>query len=73
MNRSTPAHKKILLMEQFISILIIFRMQLYDINIYIYYLLLLGFVVGKYFREGNTLGSILQYVAILMLIGSDIS
>lgn len=71
MNKSTPGVKKSMLMEQFISILIIFRVQLSDVNIYVYYALLFGFVVAKYIREGNTIGSLLQYVAILFLLISD--
>jgi hypothetical protein len=71
MNKSTPGTKKSMLMEQFISILIIFRVQLSDINIYVYYSLLFGFVVGKYVREGNTIGSLFQYIAIILLLFSD--
>ena len=59
-------------MEQFISLLLIFRIHLYDINIYIFYVVLLGFLVGKYFKEGNTVGSILQYVAVLMVVFGDL-
>lgn len=59
-------------MEQFISLLLIFRIHLYDINIYIFYVVLLGFLVGKYFKEGNTVGSILQYVAVFMVVLGDL-
>lgn len=67
MNRSGPARKKLLLMEQFISILLIFRLQLSDLNPDIYYSVLLLFLIGKHFKEGNTAGSPLQYVSALII------
>jgi hypothetical protein len=68
-----PSIKKMMLMEQFISITLIFRVWIYEVNILIYYLLLLGFLIAKYFKEGNTIGSLLQYVATICLILSEVS
>jgi flagellar motor component MotA len=42
-------------------------------NILLYYLILLAFIIGKYFKEGNTIGSVFQYVSTLILIISEIS
>lgn len=73
MNKTTPSRKKLLLMEQFISLIIIFKTHLTELNIYIYYAVLFGFIVAKYFREGNTVGSIGQYIATLFLLISSMT
>jgi flagellar motor component MotA len=41
-------------------------------NILLYYFILVAFIVGKYFKEGNTIGSLFQYVSALILIISEI-
>lgn len=59
-------------MEQFISILLIFRLQLTEIPAFIYYLIIVAFFVGKFVKEGNTAGSLLQYVSFLVIVAGDL-
>jgi hypothetical protein len=33
---------------------------------------LFSFIVGKYFKEGNTIGSILQYISTFIMLFGDI-
>lgn len=47
-------------------------MYLRDIHTAVFYAVLCGFFVGKYIREGNTVGSVLQYVALLLVALSDL-
>jgi hypothetical protein len=61
-----------MLMELLISIAIVFRVQIYDSNLLIYDVLLVGLLIGKYFKEGNTVGSVLQYISVICLLLSDI-
>ena len=47
-------------------------MYLRDINTAVFYAVLFGFFIGKDIREGNTVGSFLQYVALLLVALSDL-
>lgn len=39
---------------------------------YIYWPILVGLFVGKYIREGNTFGSVLQYVSVVIIALGDV-
>lgn len=67
--KSTP-QKRLLPLEQFISLFLIFRPLMSFLSPYMYWPILLGLFVGKFIKEGNTMGSVLQYLsAVIILVG----
>ena len=72
MDLQSQSSKKLLLMEQFISLLLIFKTHLPEINLFLYYLVLLAFFVGKYIKEGNTIGTVGQVIATVFIIIGDL-
>jgi hypothetical protein len=72
MERQSQSPKKLLILEQFITLLLIFKIYLDDFNLYLYYFVLFAFFVGKHIKEGNTIGTVGQLVATVFMIIGDL-